>query len=185
MKSSSRRSLPLLLPPASRGGAARCRNTIFLSPSRWYLTLPARFLAEPPGENTAASRIRSASRAALPAPPTKPTTTTPPSWDGEAEVGGGVRESTRTAGEGLAALGGDGDGGGGSIVAGGEVVFATDGSDKQIQVKEKKIFRELVFLLLGLRLEGIEQVTNYIGPTQWALNWAQPTKSSSAVWEPI
>jgi hypothetical protein len=119
MKSSSGRSPPPLLPcPASSGegggggGAARCRNTILLSPSRWYLTAPARVLAEPPGENTGASRIRSARRAALPAHPTKPTTTTPPSWDGEAAAsepeeeeeveGGGVRDRTRTAEEGVA-----------------------------------------------------------------------------------
>lgn len=115
MKSSSGRSPPPLLPcPASSGegggGAARCRNTILLSPSRWYLTAPARVLAEPPGEKTGASRIRSARRAALPAHPTKPTTTTPPSWDGEAAAsapeeeveGAGVRDRTRTAEEGVA-----------------------------------------------------------------------------------
>lgn len=110
MKSISGRS-PLLPPPASRGGGgggeARWRKTILLSPSRWYLTPPARVLAEPPGENTGASRIRSARRAAaLPAPPTKPTTTTPPSCGGEAaaeegaEAGEGARERTRTAEEG-------------------------------------------------------------------------------------
>jgi hypothetical protein len=98
-------------PPSASSGGVRCRRTILLSPSRWYLTPPLRLVAEPPGENTWASRIRSAMRA-LSAPPTKPTATTP-SWEegvaglrlvegageGEDDFGGGVRESTRTAGE--------------------------------------------------------------------------------------
>jgi hypothetical protein len=94
-------------PRSASSGGVRCRKTILLSPSRWYLTPPASLIAEPPGENTWASRIRSAMRA-LSAPPTKP------SWEegvaglglvagaGEGGLGGGVRERTRTAGEGAA-----------------------------------------------------------------------------------
>jgi hypothetical protein len=94
-----------------------------LPASRWYLTLPARLPAEPPGEKTWASRIRSARRA-VPAAPTKPTATTPsreagdgaagPVEEGFGEVGGGVRERTRTAAEWVA-------GGEGGSIAGGEV----------------------------------------------------------------
>lgn len=137
MKSISRSSpapVPSAVSFSGVGGGVRCRKTILLSPSRywWYLMLPARVLAEPPGEKTWASSILSAMRA-LPAAPTNPTATTP-SWEvvpapgpapglglvvgagegeGDLDLGGGVRESTRTVGEGVAL-------GGGSI-AGGEV----------------------------------------------------------------
>jgi len=127
MKSISGRSpspQPLTAAWSGAGGGVRCRNTILLPASRWYLTLPARVPAEPPGEKTWASRIRSARRA-LPAPPTKPTATTPsreagdgagPAEEGVGEAGGGVRESTRTGAEWVA-----GAGGGGGSIAGGEV----------------------------------------------------------------
>jgi len=86
MKSISGISPPPPIPPASIGvgGGVRCRKTILLSPSQWYLTLPARLRAEPPGGKTWASRIRSARRAA-PEPPTKPTATTPGPVEGADE----------------------------------------------------------------------------------------------------